>query len=157
MKLLPLLQAVLFAIGKKRPIAWIIDGNNLMGHRGTPKSPEVIADKLKPIQAAEAVILVFDGRKGEETVIEYEGCFQNVLLGEGLSADDYILQQIREIMELIPRRRVEVVTADRALRRKVLEARPTVRNVVNPVVFWRRYLPRLCGFKKKTVEVDETQ
>ena len=145
---LGLLPALLLAVTKHTAVTWFIDGNNLMGHKGTPRSRESIAEKVKPIQAAERVVLVFDGTKGQsEDTVHDEGIFKSVFLREGISADDYILDEIKAMIPLRPRRKVQVVTADRALRRKVLETKPIVYGVVNPVVFWKRYLPRLCGLK----------
>jgi hypothetical protein len=130
-----------------------------MGHKGTPRDCETIAAKLKPIQdntADLSVILVWDGRPDQsETLIESnevdqvngKSAFQVVSLAEGVSADDYILKQINELVARRSSTKVEVVTADRAFRRKVLETKPVVRGVVNPVVFWRRYRPRLTGMK----------
>jgi hypothetical protein len=149
MKLLPLLQAALFAVGRQQPTTWIIDGNNVLAHKGTPIDRDVLAKKLGPIRGAEEVVLVFDGRPGEATSVDSEGTLRRVSLGEGLSADDYIQQEITNLLEAIPRRRIQVVTADRELRRSVLEQKSIVRGVVNPVTFWRRYLPRLCGLKSK--------
>jgi hypothetical protein len=146
MKLLPLLQAALFAVGRQ-PTTWMIDGNNVLAHKGTPIDRDVLAQKLGPIRGAEEIVLVFDGRPGEATSVVSEGTLRRVSLGEGLSADDYIQQEIIDLLETIPRRRIQVVTADRELRRSVLEQKPIVRGVVNPVTFWRRYLPRLCGLK----------
>ena len=143
-----LLPAMLLAVTKHTAVTWFIDGNNLMGHKGTPRDRETIAAKVKPIKAAERVVLVFDGQRGrEQDGVEDDGIFRSVYLREGISADDYILDEIRALIPLRPRRKVQVVTADRALRRKVLETKPVVYGVVNPVVFWKKYLPRLCGFK----------
>eukprot|EP00977_Amphora_coffeiformis_P005696 scaffold1206_cov160-Amphora_coffeaeformis.AAC.2 len=148
MKLFGIVPAVLLAVTKHTSVTWFIDGQNLQGHRGTPRDRETIALKVKPIKAAEKVILVFDGQKGlTEDSIEEDGIFRNVLLREGLSADDYILNEIKALIPERPRRKVQVVTADRALRSKVLRTKPVVHGVVNPVVFWKRYLPRLCGMK----------
>lgn len=154
MRLLGLLVG--FAVGKKSTLTtWFIDGNNLMGHRGTPKDPDTIANKLQPIQGADAVILVFDGGKGDTTRTESLGSFQRISLGEDdVSADDYILREIKALMDELPRRRVDVVTADRDLRRRVLASKPIVRSVVNPVTFWRRYLPRLSGLKQRKAEAE---
>ena len=119
-----------------------------MGHKGTPRSAETITEKVKPIRAAERVVLVFDGQKDQVgNDVHDEGIVRSVFLQHGASADDYILDEIKALIPLRPRRKVQVVTADRALRRKVLETKPIVYGVVNPVVFWKRYLPRLCGFK----------
>jgi hypothetical protein len=93
------------------------------------------------------MILVFDGRPGEKAQTRCQGCVRTVSLGAGISADDYIRDEIFATLNLLPRREVQVVTADRELRRRVLEIRPIVRGVINPVTFWRRYLPRLSGRK----------
>lgn len=151
MNLFGILPAILLAItkpvSKHKAVTWFIDGNNLLGHF-PGRDRETIALKVKPIQSAEQVVLVFDGQKGrEEDSVEEDGIFRSVYLREGLSADDYILDEIKSMIPLRPRRKVQVVTADRALRRKVLETKPIVYGVVNPVVFWKRYLPRLCGLK----------
>lgn len=90
--------------------------------------------------------------------------FRRIALGPGLSADDFILRDIQswdEELLLPPSRpssanrpramnssvRIQVVTADRELRRKV-RSYSAVRAVVNPVTFWKRYLPRLSGAKR---------
>lgn len=157
MKLLPLLH-LLVASGTRPKVGttWFIDGNNLLGHKGTPKDATVLAQKLQPIQA-DAVILVLDGKKGthETTAIEVNGTFQKVALGGDMSADDYIMTEIRAMLDAVPRRRVQVVTADRKLRSSVLDIKPIVRGVVNPVTFWKRYLPRLCGMKLPKLQGEE--
>ena len=156
--LLPLLH--LLAVGTRTTpkvgTTWFVDGNNLMGHRGTCKDSNTLAETLKPIQGAEAVILVLDGRKSgtAETSIDSDGTFQKVSLGEGMSSDDFILHEIATLRDTDHLKRIQVVTADRKLRRLVLDIKPVVRGVVNPVTFWRRYLPRLCGYKKKPKPVD---
>jgi hypothetical protein len=159
---------------KKQQTTWFIDGNNLMGHRGTPREASIIAEKIAPIEPkAEQVILVFDGQKTsskngkggkddqessthETRVVKASDTsrFQTVYLGKDLSSDDYILNEIKNILKTDHRRRVQVVTADRKLRRLVLEkSKPVVRGVVNPVVFWKRYLPRLSGMKSDYTNV----
>lgn len=167
MKLLsPFISCFCFAIPRTR---WFIDGNNLMGHKGTPRDRQSIADKLRPIQNMTSdlsVTLVWDGKKGFEsiaiekneenddisattTTIPRRNSFQVVSLAEGMNADDYILQELLRL-KASPEGKsssVQVVTADRALRRRVLEIKPIIRGVVNPVVFWRRYRPRLTGMK----------
>jgi hypothetical protein len=164
-----------------------VDGNNLMGHKGTPKNPQEIANQLRNVTSTE-IILVFDGPKKKEqsktsqnkieadddstpsppatttttttTQIRSDqgALFRQVYLGQGLLTDDYIKQDIQELLLqmrtsskrsdtiLIPKV-VEVVTADRILRREVLTMKPIVRGVINPVVFWKRYRPRLTGLK----------
>jgi len=134
-----------------------------MGHKGTPRDRDTIANKLKPIQEASAdlsVVLVWDGRTGQDAVAiekmndavtsgKTSSLLQVVSLAEGMSTDDYILQQLEELKaaEDSKSSSVQVVTADRALRRQVLQAKPVIRGVVNPVVFWKRYRPRLTGMK----------
>lgn len=145
---LPLLH-LLVASGTRKKVGttWFIDGNNLLGHRGTPKDAGALAKKLLPVRAA-SVVLVLDGRQGvAETAIDVTGSFQLVALGEGMSADDYIVDQIKAMVGGKPRKRVQVVTADRQLRCSVLDIKPVVRAVVNPLTFWKRYLPRLSGMK----------
>jgi hypothetical protein len=119
------------------------------------------------------------------------GSFQKVVLGTGLLADDYIIDQIRAMqgdsrstttmmttstLETIPvspdnsfepivpgssingsRNIVQVVTADRKLRQRILNIKPMkVRGVINPVTFWKRYLPRLCGMKQVASSMTTT-
>jgi hypothetical protein len=148
--LLPILH-YLFAASTKPKVAttWFVDGNNFMGHKGTPRNATVLADQLSNIKSASSVILVLDGKTGlDETKVEERGnIFQLVSLQQGLSADDYILDQLEMIRRTNHNCRIEVVTADRKLRKQILTIKPVVKGVVNPVVFWRRYLPRLCGYK----------
>lgn len=146
---------LLFALGKQQATTWYIDANNMLGSRGTPRDSQVLADRLKCIKGAEAVILVFDGKRDQESAIENEGNFRKVLLGEGMSADDYIINEINGMLKNMPSCKVQVVTADRDLRRKVLQAKAVVRTVVNPVTFWKRYLPRLSGLKQKPTQSKE--
>jgi hypothetical protein len=168
---------------------WYIDGYNVLGHSGTPKDVTVLTEKLQQIQpATNTVILVLDGKKvsrssgstdtndvieakstpsvaATTTKIEVNGTFQKVVLGDGLLADDYILNEIQSLcpsdntrldheQQQQQQRRfqksiIQVVTADRQLRNEVLNIKQPikVRGVVNPVTFWKRYLPRLCGMK----------
>jgi hypothetical protein len=171
MYLLPLFQNVfviataLFAASvrtvtdkKKRPTTWLIDGNNFLGQKGTPKDGEVLAERLKPIttEAAEQVTLIFDGRKGETTRHDsLEGpMFRRIQLEEGKIADDFILELISELSAASKSNRVKLVTADKRLRAAALSTKPTVKLVVNPKVFWKKYIPRMSG-QKKRAEVDE--
>lgn len=138
-------------------ITWLIDGNNLMGHRGTPKTADAVATKLQAIRSDDTVVFVLDGQKDggqEETMVTKNpenDRFRQVSLGQGISADDYILEQIQNALQAFEtenvKAKIQVVTADRLLRRKALEAKPIVRQVINPVTFWKRYLPRLSGLK----------
>ena len=155
--LIPIAVHLLVAAGSRPKVkhTWYVDGNNLLGHKGTPKDPEALTQKLQLIQGVEEVILVLDGRPNTETEIIDCGGGSNlkrVNLGQGLSADDWILQDIGERNQAnAPRRdqttRVQVVTADRKLRQRIRNIKPVVKDVVNPVTFWKRYLPRMCGFK----------
>lgn len=146
-----LLQPFLLAVAKK-PTHWFIDGNNLLAHKGTAGDRHALTQKLLEIQdsAAEEIVLVFDGRKGEETSITQEGMIRLVELGEGLQSDDFIQDEIQKFVnDPVSRKkhRVNLVSADRDLRKKTSNLKPIVRTVVNPVTFWRRYLPRLKGAK----------
>jgi YacP-like NYN domain len=143
------IRTVLFALDSQKlsETTWFVDGSNVLAHKGTPNDRETVRKQLSLMQGADAVILVFDGRRGDETIVAAKDDVQNVYLGEGISADDYIYDAIEALLEKVPQRRVQVITADRELRQRVLEVKPIVRGVVNPHTFWRRYLPRLCGFK----------
>ena len=139
-----------------------VDGNNLMMQRKVTKGREMLAEKLKGIRNAK-LTLVFDGKPGEDAlesgtdprvVVTAGG---NVDDGQGrVTADEWILHELSSI----PRREVaiEVVTADRFLRRKVQMCKV---KTINPVKFWQRYLPRLKGLKndysneRKKVSLEE--
>ena len=142
------------AVGKK-PTTWLIDGNNFLGQKGTPRDPEILAGKLKHIASGEELVLVFDGRPGESRNELSEGNFRHVKLEEGMSADDFILEEIRAIAADSKKNRVKLVTADKRLRSFALDTRPTVKSVVNPKTFWRKYFPRMSGMKKRDHD-DET-
>lgn len=83
--------------------------------------------------------------------------FRTVQLEEGMVADDFIMEEIHAIGRLGKNQRVKLVTADKRLRAMALTIRPTVKTVVNPVVFWRKYLPRMSGQKKKNKTTDDDQ
>ena len=151
---------------KKRPTTWLIDGNNLMGNKGIPRDGDVLAERLQPIttEAAQQVVLVFDGRSGQterqEQQTNHDGgksMFRQVQLKEGEIADDFILETIREIHDHSKMNRVKLVTADKRLRAAALSTRPTVKSVVNPKVFWKKYLPRMSGQKKRQELDDEEE
>ncbi len=142
------------AVGKK-PTTWLIDGNNFLGQKGTPRDAEVLAEKLKPIASADSMILVFDGRPGESRNELSQGKFRHIKLEEGMTADDFILEEIQSIASESKQNRVKLVTADKRLRSFALDTRPTVKTVVNPKVFWRKHFPRMSGLKRR-VEDDET-
>ena len=150
MKAFALLQPMLLAVGLRKPTHWFIDGNNLLGHGGTVKDKDALIAKLQDIQAAEELVLVFDGRPGTQTDIEQQGILKTVSLGEGLISDEYIEEEIQKMMKdpVVRRKhRVNLVSADRVLRKKATGLKPIVRTVVNPVTFFKRYLPRLKGLK----------
>lgn len=158
MKLLALLQPLLFAAGKK-PTHYFIDGNNLLAHGKTTKDRDSLVQKLRGVEGVEEIVLVFDGRPGEQTDISRENNLRTVSLGEGLSSDDFVLNEIQKYWEDPQTRRkhrVNLVSADRELRQKALSFKPIVRTVINPVTFFRRYLPRMLGLKKpKDTPEDE--
>jgi len=155
-------------------LTWFVDGDNLWGSRGVSKDREVMRDKLRQVRNADGVYLVFDG-KGRgltENVVDAtsDPPLRIISLAEGTTADDYIYDEIKSLLHPTSTTsatkqassssgaRVQVVTADRKLRRRVLGIKPRiVRNVINPVTFWRRYLPRLTGSKLPATErlVDE--
>lgn len=146
--LLPFLSHTLLAL-QQRERTWYIDGHNLLGHKGTPRTVSALMVALEQVQGIEKVILVLDSKQSEPIQIRKSltAGLETVTLSRDISADDYIRQQIGVAL---PHARVHVVTADRDLRRHVLQVKPVVRGVVNPVTFWRRYLPRLSGYKKAT-------
>lgn len=145
----------MLVVGKK-PTTWLIDGNNLLGSKGTPRNSEVLAEKLKPIASAESLVLIFDGQPGISRTDVAEGKFRHVQLEEGKSADDFILEEIASIGAESKVNRVKLVTADKRLRSFALENRPTVKSVVNPLTFWKRYMPRMAGLKKHVKTVEDT-
>ena len=140
----------------KRPTTYFIDGNNFMGQRGLHGLPrhdgDKLAEKLIPISSPTSdVVLVFDGRKDKD--LEFQKTqltdgFVKVNLQAGTIADDYILDEIHDIRDQDPNRRVKLVTADKLLRKSALGIRPTVKDVINPKVFWKKYVPRMSGMKK---------
>eukprot|EP00533_Pseudo-nitzschia_delicatissima_P015282 CAMPEP_0197270658 /NCGR_PEP_ID=MMETSP1432-20130617/7505_1 /TAXON_ID=44447 /ORGANISM="Pseudo-nitzschia delicatissima, Strain UNC1205" /LENGTH=214 /DNA_ID=CAMNT_0042735979 /DNA_START=69 /DNA_END=713 /DNA_ORIENTATION=- len=145
----------------KRPTTWLIDGNNFLGQRGVhglPRDGDKLAEKLLPISGKQGgsstpneVLLVFDGRKDvdtERTKSELAESFTKVQLEHGIIADDFLIEEIKEIQRTDPSRRVKLVTADKRLRQQALAIRPTVKQVVNPKNFWKKYVPRMSGQKK---------
>lgn len=162
-----LLPFVLLLSSPRPEKVWYIDANNVLGHRGTPRDPDVLTRQLQQMVTATSelrVVVVFDGNPASSgshrqegdamtssslSVDHFDDRFQRISLGSGVSADDFILSDIQSFQDRHPNPRsvrVQVVTADRELRRKVRE-HSVVRGVVNPVTFWRRYLPRLAGAK----------
>ncbi|KAL3919837.1 MAG: hypothetical protein SGARI_007105 [Bacillariaceae sp.] len=94
---------------------------------------------------------LIDGQtdRQEETIDHGKSMFRQVQLKEGEIADDFILETIQEIHDESTKNRVKLVTADKRLRAAALSTRPTVKSVVNPKVFWKKYLPRMSGQKKR--------
>jgi predicted RNA-binding protein with PIN domain len=121
-----------------------------MSHRKVTKGRDALRDKLAGIRGS-AVTLVFDGKAGE-TESDDGGTNPRMVVtnggdaatGEGReTADEWISRE----MASFPDRRaldIEVVTADRYLRRLAHECKA---KTINPSKFWRRYLPRLKGMK----------
>mmetsp|Transcript_5195 Transcript_5195/g.13651 ORF Transcript_5195/g.13651 Transcript_5195/m.13651 type:complete len:152 (+) Transcript_5195:2-457(+) len=124
-----------------------IDGNNLMMQRKVTKGRELLAEKLAGVKGSK-IVLVFDGKKGEEesssgidpeVVVTFGG---NEHGDDRVSADEWIIAQLQETVATTGE--VQVVTADKELRRV---CQRTSAKTINPVKFWRRYLPRLKGLK----------
>ena len=123
-----------------------IDGDNLMMHRKVTKGREDLTAKLAGIRGGRTVI-VFDGRKGE--VASETGSDPYVVITAGGCEDGSALRQtadewIERALDEAPETSIEVVTADRNLRRLAHQAKA---KTINPSKFWRRYLPRLKGLK----------
>ena len=147
----------------KRPTTYYIDGNNFLGQRGVkglPRDGDKLAEKLASISGKEGgsstpngVFLVFDGRRDvddERKDTQLNENFTKVQLQHGTIADDFILEKIRSVREKDPKQRVKLVTADKLLRAQALSIRPTVKQVINPKVFWKKYVPRMSGQKKNS-------
>lgn len=165
-------------IRNKKPISttWIIDGNNLLGQRRTPRDANVLIEKIKPVASYgdDSIMLVFDGKKGITDRIDkeididssveneendesdnnnkknnhYHNLLRLVQLEEGMTADDYILDTIKLLHDESKLNRVKLVTADKMLRKSSLtNNRPTVKSVINPKTFWLKYVPRMAGHK----------
>jgi hypothetical protein len=124
-----------------------IDGNNLMAHRKVTKGRDELAAKLAGIRPAK-VTIVFDGKRGEAE--SDSGSNPRVVVTRGgeeesgedrETADEWI---DRALCDVTADTMVEIVTADRELRRFAQMARV---KTINPRKFWRRYLPRLKGLK----------
>jgi hypothetical protein len=136
------------ALGRsKKQSHYIIDGNNLLHSKGIPRQADVLTEKLKPTATTDTVILVFDGRPGLERSEIEEGNFRRVQLEEGMSSDDFILDEITSIGADSKENRVKLVTADKRLRSKALSKGQVVKSVVNPITFWKKHRPRMSGFK----------
>eukprot|EP00316_Scyphosphaera_apsteinii_P022184 CAMPEP_0119329300 /NCGR_PEP_ID=MMETSP1333-20130426/75514_1 /TAXON_ID=418940 /ORGANISM="Scyphosphaera apsteinii, Strain RCC1455" /LENGTH=154 /DNA_ID=CAMNT_0007338383 /DNA_START=65 /DNA_END=529 /DNA_ORIENTATION=- len=123
-----------------------IDGNNLMMQRKVTKGRVQLAEKVSGLTRGD-VFLVFDGKPGEE--FQMTGTDPCVVVTAGgvdgehrVSADEWIMQQLKQ--RALREAKVEVVTADRMLRHG---AHQVSAKTINPVKWWRRYLPRLKGLK----------
>mmetsp|Transcript_9386 Transcript_9386/g.26801 ORF Transcript_9386/g.26801 Transcript_9386/m.26801 type:complete len:170 (+) Transcript_9386:529-1038(+) len=154
--LLPFIWSALFAAsksGSRKSTTWFIDGNNLLAQKGTTRDAQSLADKLRPIKGygAEMLCLVFDGREGQELDDTVDGNLRIVKLAEGVTSDDFILEAIEGIVNSPTSNsdRIQLVTADRGLRRLALTFRPNVKGVVNPLTFYKKYIPRMSGLKKR--------
>ena len=113
------------------------------------------------VRRVETEIIATQQPKQQDTMIHKKnknnGLLEVIHLAPDISADDFICNDIQQTMLTThhqqtvaqTKNRIHVVTADRELRRRVLSLKPAVKEVVNPVTFWRRYMPRLCGFKKR--------
>lgn len=131
-----------------------IDGNNLMATRKVTKGRDALAAKLAGCMGRE-VVLVFDGKQGEAP--SSSGTDPRVVVTAGgesgferETADAWISREIASATQT----RVEVVSADRALRRTAQLAKS---QCINPSKFWRRYLPRLQGRKNDYVNAPKAQ
>lgn len=123
-----------------------VDGNNLMSHRKVTKGRDELAAKLSGIRGCQ-VVLVYDGKRGEaastrdgdpQVIVTYGG--EDETGDQRETADEWIERAIDES----PCEVIEVVTADRGLRR-IAQAKKV--KTINPAKFWQRYLPRLRGQK----------
>mmetsp|Transcript_9782 Transcript_9782/g.13792 ORF Transcript_9782/g.13792 Transcript_9782/m.13792 type:complete len:165 (-) Transcript_9782:247-741(-) len=146
--LILLIQALLAV----RRSTWFIDGSNLIAHKGVPKDREALISKLQPFDNGCDVKLIFDGRRGNSDGSERSLTDQFDVLEtkHGFTTDDYIVEAMEDLANtgvVGSSNKVQVVTADRELRRRVLGVRNIDSQVINPVVFWKRYRPRLTGLK----------
>lgn len=133
----------------------LVDGNNLMSQRKVTKGREALAEKLSGVRGGPCV-LVFDGKRGEEASVS-AGKDPLVVVTAGgdesdgsgrITADEWIEDEI----ERTNYERVEVVTADRALRASCHQSKV---KTINPVKFWRRYLQRIKGLKNDYVNAPK--
>ena len=130
----------------------------MMAHRKVTKGREALAARLAGIRPAR-VTLVFDGKRGE--LPSESGSNPRVVVTSGgdeesgadrETADEWIE---RQLVHASRENQLEVVTADRALRRTTHAAKV---KTINPSKFWRRYLWRLKGLKndyKNTPKAEE--
>ena len=122
-----------------------------MMQRKVTKGREALCGKLSGIKNGR-IIVVFDGKAGEafQTTTDGDGIEMVITAGGDsetgavrLSADAWIIEQ----MQQAPEPRIEVVTADKELRRMANAMKGLSVKTINPVKWWRRYLPRLKGLK----------
>lgn len=162
-----LVSSLAMLVGRK-PTTWFLDGDNILAARGTPRQADALVEKLEPVAYSDSVVLVFDGKKpsadddgasepSERKVVVSgaSGLFRHVHLEEGMSADEYILDEIENLSAESKTHRVKLVTADKKLRRSALSIRPTVKTVVNPVTFYKKHRPRMAGLKKRDEDDEE--
>ena len=119
-----------------------------MRQRKVTKGRDELAAKIAGCRQG-AVVLVWDGREGESETSSGTDPRVVVTRGAGASegqpretADQWILRELEVSQQTYAR--MEVVTADRVLRRDchLLKVK-----TINPSKWWRRYLPRLKGLK----------
>jgi hypothetical protein len=122
-----------------------------MMQRKVTKGREALCSKLAGIKNGR-IVVVFDGKPGEEFQTSTDGDGIEMVITAGgdtetgvarLSADAWIIEQ----MQHAPEPRIEVVTADKELRRTANAMKGLSVKTINPVKWWRRYLPRLKGLK----------
>jgi hypothetical protein len=146
---------------------WFIDGPNLLAARGTPRDVDDLQRRLGAMDRRHQsetveIFLVMDGpkqrtvdtasdsrRSSELKTLTIGSCTKISLSAALPSADDYIHQQVLSMAQMRQSSSVHVVTADRELSRRVQSVNrlPTttthvLKSVVNPVTFWKRYIPR---------------
>jgi predicted RNA-binding protein with PIN domain len=143
----------LFVTSGNHKKLWLIDGCNLMGYKGVPRSREILIDKLSQINTRDTeVIVVFDGKPGDESISVHRNEKENFVVVKTtgmVTADDFILQEIMEITQ-DPEKKymtIRLVSGDIGLRQLCLAYRKAGTDVINPATFWKRYRPRLANLK----------
>lgn len=134
----------------RKPVTWLIDGNNVLLHKRTPRCADVLSKKLMPMDslALQTVVAIFGGREGDTRNEMSVGKFRRVHLGQDEWVGTFMAEEVDRLFAQSKRHRVNVVTSNRGIRRMLLAKKPTVRDAFNPRVFWRRHFPRLAGIKK---------
>jgi hypothetical protein len=154
----------------------------MLGAPSIPKNVDTLFQAFGQIRPKDSVFLVLDGPKKKKNDEEEEsaassssssspcetvlGSCTRIELPSQVSADEYIITQIKQLqLEQTTNNNnsklsVHVVTADRDLRKRVLsiqKPKKVVDTVINPVVFWKRYVPRLSGYPKRTQKQQQEQ